>query len=56
MGTKEFPFLSALGASGLNTTRQAFQLHTHYTGHAQGYLKQIPLCVKSVGHRTRIKS
>ena len=51
------------GRLHLNTHGQVIWTGTHgasvgtpHTGHAQGPLKWIPLCVKSGGHRTRIKS
>ena len=48
MGTKEFPILLVLLASDLNRHLWA-SVQTRHTGHAQGPLKEISLCVESVG-------
>ena len=54
MGTKECPLPLVLCASDLTSAHGA-RIRTPHTGHAQGPLKCIPLCVNSVDHRTRIK-
>ena len=55
MGTKECPLPLVLCASDLNQCPRCEDSNSPYRGHAQSPLKYIPLCVKSVGHRTRIK-
>ena len=55
VGMKQFPLLLVLCVTDLHQRPRA-SVQTPHTGHAESPLKQIPLCAKSLGHRTRTKS
>ena len=52
---QKFHFLLVLCTSEMNR-RSCGKRSNPHAGHAQGPLKSIPLCVKFVGHKTKIKT